>query len=86
MDGNSEKTKQIEQRLAQAMGLYRRRLDWLTTESRRQFGVLEEKSVAHVLDVSGGSAHWSEFLSAVERLLREQVAVGTKFNIIRFVL
>ncbi len=46
-----EQLKQIESRLTQAICLYKRRLQWLTTESRRIFGVVEEKTVTVVLDI-----------------------------------
>ena len=81
---NSEKLKQLEQRLLQAITLYKRRLEWLTTESRRIFGVVEEKSVTLVLDINNlSSQQFSQYLSAVERVLREQITQVAKFNILR---
>ena len=48
--------QRYERRLTAAVSLYRRRLDWLTTDSRRFFGVIEEKGgVAIVLDVTSSN-------------------------------
>ena len=79
-----EQLKQLEARLTQAIALYKRRLDWLTTESRRIFGVVEEKSAAIVLDIRTLSPQqFDQYRSAVERVIREQVSQLAKFNIIR---
>ncbi len=75
---------QIETRLIQAIGLYKRRLEWLTTESRRIFGVVEERSVTLVLDINNLSPEgFDQYRAAIERLLLEQVSLVAKFNIIR---
>ena len=79
-----DQLRQIESRLSQAIALYKRRLEWLTTESRRMFGVIEERCVVVVLDVDNLSPHqFDQYRAAVERLLREQLAQVSKFNILR---
>ena len=42
--------RQLEARLSQAVTLYQRRVDWLTSASRRQCGVITETCVCLVLD------------------------------------
>ena len=79
-----EKLKQLEQRLMQAVQLYKRRLDWLTSESRRIFGVIEEKSIAIVLDIRNMSPQqFDQYRTALERVLHEQVSQLAKFNLLR---
>ena len=84
MAGNTEKIKQIEQRLLQAIVLYKRRLEWLTTESRRIFGVVEEKCVTIVMDINNmAPKEFNQYRAALERVLKEQVVLCAKFNLIR---
>jgi von Willebrand factor A domain-containing protein 3 len=80
--------KQIEFRLAQAIKLYQKRLDWLTTESRRLFGVIEEKCVCIVLDYSPNlnQQQFDLYLGALEVVIREQISRVSRFNIIRYKL
>ncbi|CAH1777455.1 unnamed protein product [Owenia fusiformis] len=79
-----EKLKQLANRLSQAILLYKRRLEWLTTESRRIFGVIEEHCVCIVLDIKNMSPQqFDQFRCAMERVLREQVSQLAKFNIMR---
>lgn len=80
--------RQIEQRLTQAGKLYQSRLDWLTSESRRLFGVVEEKCVCIVLDFcqSLSQQHFDLYIGALECVLREQIARIARFNLIRFAL
>ena len=81
-----DKLKQIESRLTQAIHLYKRRLEWLTTESRRILGVVEERAVSIVLDIKNMSPQqFDQYRAAVERVLREQVSQLAKFNLIRWV-
>ena len=81
-----DQLKQLESRLSQAIAMYKRRLEWLTTESRRIFGVVEEKSACFVLDVSNLSPRmFDQYRSAVERVIREQMSNMAKFNLIRCV-
>ncbi|XP_041356704.1 von Willebrand factor A domain-containing protein 3B-like isoform X3 [Gigantopelta aegis] len=82
--GSKEKLHQIKKRLTQAINLFRRRLEWLTTESRRIFGVIEEKSVTIIMDIKNMSPQqFDQYRVALERVLREQVMQLAKFNIIR---
>lgn len=79
-----EKLCQLKKRLLQAMMLYRRRLEWLTSESRRIFGVVEEKSITIVMDIRNMSPEqFDQYRSALQRVLREQFVFVTKFNLIR---
>jgi hypothetical protein len=79
-----EKLLQLKKRLQQAMALYRRRLEWLTSESRRVFGVVEEKAVTVVLDVRNMSPEqFDQYRTALQRVLKEQFQHLTKFNLIR---
>ena len=48
---SKEKMKQIASRLKQATDLFRRRMDWLTSESRRIFGVIQESVVIIILGI-----------------------------------
>ena len=41
--------KQIASRLKQAIELFRQRMDWLTSESRRIFGVIQESVIIIIL-------------------------------------
>lgn len=78
--------KQLETRLIQAISLFKRRLLWLTSESRRIFGVIEEKSICIVLDFRGLTDQQLHlYLSAVERVLLEQVSKLNRFNLIQYV-
>ena len=80
-----EKLRQIEHRLQQAIHLYKRRLDWLTTESRRLFGVIEERAVTIVLDIRNMSPQQFDlYKMALERVIYEQVTQIAKFNLIRY--
>ncbi|XP_071086987.1 von Willebrand factor A domain-containing protein 3B-like [Haliotis cracherodii] len=82
--GSKQKLHQIQKRLIQAEKLYKRRLEWLTTESRRIFGIIEEKVVIIILDVRNMSPQqFDQYRTAMEKVLREQVTQLTKFNIIR---
>lgn len=79
-----EKLNAIEIRLCQAINLYKRRLEWLTCESRRIFGVILERSVCIILDISNATPQqFDQYRSAAERVIREQIEHTSKFNIIR---
>ncbi|XP_077199562.1 von Willebrand factor A domain-containing protein 3B isoform X2 [Paroedura picta] len=70
--------------LSVAIELYKQRMEWLTTESRQIFGVIQEQSIAVVLDF--GISSRSEFNLSCEALcmvLTQQVAQIAKFNLIR---
>lgn len=79
--------KQIEGRLTQAIHLFNRRLEWLTTESRRLFGVVEEKAITIVLDIRNMSPQqFDQYRIALETIIYEQLTQISKFNLIRLVL
>ncbi|PAA54128.1 hypothetical protein BOX15_Mlig010461g1, partial [Macrostomum lignano] len=79
-----EKLKQVEQRLLHAVRMYRRRMEWLTSESRRIFGVIYEHSVCIILDIKNMSPRaFDTYLCAAERVLKEQIIHKAKFNLIR---
>ena len=78
--------KQIEGRLTQAISLFNRRLEWLTTESRRLFGVVEERAITIVLDIRNMSPQqFDQYRIALETVIYEQLTQISKFNLIRFV-
>lgn len=81
---SKEKLRMIESQLKQAISLYKRRLEWLTTESRRVFGVIEERCICIVLDMNTTSeSEFSTYLHGLVQLLKEQVMFIAKFNLIR---
>ncbi|KAK0045323.1 von Willebrand factor A domain-containing protein 3B-like isoform X1 [Biomphalaria pfeifferi] len=81
---SKEKLTQLVKRLEQVINLFKRRLEWLTSESRRLFGVIEERSVTIVLDIQSSSAeNFDKYRAALEKVLKEQVSQLSKFNIIR---
>ncbi|XP_013919897.1 PREDICTED: von Willebrand factor A domain-containing protein 3B isoform X3 [Thamnophis sirtalis] len=64
--------------------LYKKRMDWLTSESRQIFGVIQEQNITIVLDF--GTASLSEFnlcREALSMVLKQQVTQIEKFNLIR---
>ncbi|XP_047904121.2 von Willebrand factor A domain-containing protein 3B isoform X2 [Anser cygnoides] len=67
-----------------AIELYRQRMEWLTSESRLIFGVIQEQCIVVVLDF--GTAAPTEFdvcRDALSMVLVEQVTQIAKFNLIR---
>ncbi|XP_076446673.1 von Willebrand factor A domain-containing protein 3B-like isoform X2 [Babylonia areolata] len=79
-----DKLLHLRKRLMKAIALYRRRLEWLTTESRRVFGVVEEKAVTVVIDIRNMSPEqFDQYRAALDRVMREQFRHLTKFNLIR---
>ncbi|XP_026563275.1 von Willebrand factor A domain-containing protein 3B [Pseudonaja textilis] len=64
--------------------LYKQRMDWLTSESRQIFGVIQDQNITIVLDFA--TASLSEFdlcREALSVVLKQQVAQIEKFNLIR---
>ena len=83
---SKEKIQQIENSLLQAIALYKRRIEWLTCESRRLFGVIEEHCITIILDIKTNSpAQFEHCRNAIIRVLEEQVTQLAKFNLIRLV-
>ncbi|XP_050765843.1 von Willebrand factor A domain-containing protein 3B [Gymnogyps californianus] len=67
-----------------AIELYKQRMEWLTSESRQIFGVIQERCIVIVLDF--GTAAPTEFdlcRDALSMVLVEQVTQIAKFNLIR---
>lgn len=67
-----------------AIELYKQRIEWLTSESRQIFGVIQEQCIIIVLDF--GTASPAEFdvcRDAICMVLVEQVTQIAKFNLIR---
>uniref|UniRef100_A0A8B9V915 von Willebrand factor A domain containing 3B n=1 Tax=Anas zonorhyncha TaxID=75864 RepID=A0A8B9V915_9AVES len=67
-----------------AIELYQQRMEWLTSESRLIFGVIQERCIVVVLDF--GTAAPTEFdacRDALSMVLMEQVTQIAKFNLIR---
>ncbi|NXP53989.1 VWA3B protein, partial [Heliornis fulica] len=74
----------FEDCLTGAIELYKQRMEWLTSESRQIFGVIQERCIVIVLDF--GSAAQTEFdlcRDAFSMVLVEQVIWISKFNLIR---
>ncbi|XP_032297482.1 von Willebrand factor A domain-containing protein 3B isoform X2 [Coturnix japonica] len=72
------------ERLMGAIELYQQRMEWLTSESRLIFGVIQERHIVIVSDF--GTAAPAEFdlcRDALTMVLVEQVAQIAKFNLIR---
>ncbi|XP_033631480.1 von Willebrand factor A domain-containing protein 3B-like isoform X2 [Asterias rubens] len=79
-----EKIKQLENSLLAAINLYKRRIEWLTSEARRLFGVIEDHCVTIVLDIKTTSPMlFDHCRNAIIRVLDEQVSQIAKFNLIR---
>ena len=74
----------FELRLADAISLYQTRLRWLNSDSRRLFGVLQERRVCLVLDCKPKSGHHQlrQFTGSVRNLLCEQVLRLATFNLV----
>ncbi|KAM7066700.1 LOW QUALITY PROTEIN: von Willebrand factor A domain-containing protein 3B [Acridotheres tristis] len=67
-----------------AIELYKQRMEWLTSESRQIFGVIQEQCIVIVLDF--GTADPTEFdlcRDALSMVLVEQVIQISRFNLIR---
>ncbi|XP_040511303.1 von Willebrand factor A domain-containing protein 3B isoform X2 [Gallus gallus] len=67
-----------------AIELYQQRMEWLTSESRLIFGVIQEQRIVIVLDF--GTAAPTEFdlcRDALSMVLVEQVTQIAKFNLVR---
>ncbi|NXE50932.1 VWA3B protein, partial [Casuarius casuarius] len=70
--------------LTRAIELYKQRMEWLTSESRQIFGVIQEQCIVIVLDF--GTVSPTEFdlcCDALSMVLMEQVTQIAKFNLIR---
>ncbi|KAJ7319682.1 hypothetical protein JRQ81_019193 [Phrynocephalus forsythii] len=69
--------------LTGAIELYKQRMEWLTTESRQIFGVIQEQSITIVLDLGATSqAEFDLCREALSMVFKQQVAQIVKFNLI----
>uniref|UniRef100_A0A8B9NQZ4 von Willebrand factor A domain-containing protein 3B n=1 Tax=Accipiter nisus TaxID=211598 RepID=A0A8B9NQZ4_9AVES len=67
-----------------AIELYKQRMEWLTSESRQIFGVIQERCIVIVLDFgTAGPAEFDLCRDALSMVLVEQVTQIAKFNLIR---
>uniref|UniRef100_A0A8C5SSP5 Uncharacterized protein n=1 Tax=Laticauda laticaudata TaxID=8630 RepID=A0A8C5SSP5_LATLA len=65
--------------------LYKQRMDWLTSESRQIFGVIQDQNITIVLDFATASLNEFDLCrEALSMVLKQQVAQIEKFNLIRF--
>eukprot|EP00795_Rhopilema_esculentum_P000270 gene270-9918_t len=77
-----DKLKIIEKQLQHAIVLYKKRLDWLTSE--RIFGVVEEKCITIVLDVQATNQElFDMYIQSLIQVVKEQVMFASKLNLIR---
>ncbi|XP_053551113.1 von Willebrand factor A domain-containing protein 3A [Bombina bombina] len=74
-----------QKQLAKVTRTYEKRIDWLTTGSRRLWGTVCEKSVVLLVDISAENAmHIIHIQHALRLLLEEQTANKDFINIIAF--
>lgn len=74
----------IEQKLHVAVELYKRRLEWLTTSSRRYFGVIEESNICFIVDIPNEtSENFQRYIQLIITMFKEQLIYAKKFNILR---
>lgn len=67
-----------------AIELYKQRMEWLTSESRQIFGVIQEQCIVIVLDFGATSGiEFDRCRDALSLVLLEQVTHLAKFNLIR---
>ena len=64
--------------------MFKLRLKWLNSDSRRLFGVITEQSICLVVDCkTKDSVKFSQYRNCLIKLLKEQIAKISSFNIIR---
>nr|XP_039272786.1 von Willebrand factor A domain-containing protein 3B-like isoform X1 [Styela clava] len=79
-----ETLHEIENNLTQSLRLIKRRQEWLTSGSRKIFGVIQEHCICIVLDVSTMvQSQFDMYREAVCEVLQDQVTQLAKFNLIR---
>jgi hypothetical protein len=82
-----ERLVEFSSRLETLIGNYALRLQWLTSSSRRLFGVVIEQGVCFVLDCKQNDpVKFAQYRNCILKLLREQIARISSFNLIRFVI
>ncbi len=81
---SDEKLTEYVNQLEEAIKMYRLRLKWLNSDSRRIFGIITETSVCLVLDTKQREpVRFGQFKNCLIKLLKEQIHKITSFNIIR---
>ena len=74
----------MKQHLTQLLSLFRQRLTWLTSESRRSFGVVVESVLIVVLDISAApNEQLDNCRRVVQQVLQQQFHHVSQFNIVR---
>lgn len=82
--GSRDNLKQFEVKLQHVVELYKKRLEWLTTSSRKTFGVIEESRICIIIDIQEKSeTQFQLCMQTLISLLKEQVAHIKKLNIMR---
>lgn len=83
LTAKKEELVQKAESLAEVIGLYNQRLDWLNSSSRLVFGVIQEQSIVIILDLNTVSkVQYDLCRDAICLVIREQVAQISKFNLI----
>ncbi|CAF1389296.1 unnamed protein product [Adineta ricciae] len=78
-----EKLREFKNHLVRMLSLLRKRLAFITSGSRRVFGMIGEPSVCFVCDCkTTDHKRFNQFQSTVTSLLKEQVSKIKRFNII----
>ncbi|XP_063727646.1 von Willebrand factor A domain-containing protein 3A-like isoform X2 [Symsagittifera roscoffensis] len=74
-----------QQRLGSVVVLFEKRIDWLSTASRRIFGTIVENKVIFLIDVSELNRNYIIHIQhAFRQLLQEQMSNKVAFNIIKY--
>ena len=67
-----------------AVELYKRRLEWLTTGSRKLFGVMDEQAVCIIVDIPEESEqNFHKYIDCITTMFKEQLVFAKKFNVMR---
>ncbi|CAF4882206.1 unnamed protein product, partial [Rotaria socialis] len=78
-----EKLREYEHRLMRMLNLLRKRVVFITSGSRRIFGIIGEPSVCIVCDCkTSDSRLFNQFQSSIISLLKEQVTKIKRFNVV----
>ncbi len=78
-----EKLREFRNRLVRMLNVLKKRLTFLTSGSRRLFGILGEPSVCLVCDCKTTDHRiFNQFQLAIINLIREQISKIKRFNII----
>ena len=81
---NQNKLIEYSERLKDVINTYRKRLQWLNSDSRRICGLIYERNIVIVLDCKQTDPKlFDQFRNSVIKTLREQISKLSKFNLIR---